>query len=119
MVKSRQNHEYGIVIQDYFTKHLDVYPVVSKSALETKRAFQQYPGPDLKPKVVYSDGSGELIAAMKDMEILHDTATPHVPQTNGIAEGAVRRAKEGASAALVQSGLTFDWWPSIEPWPCC
>ena len=35
---------------------------------------------------------------------------PHRSETNGIAERAVRRVKEGTSAALLQSGLDEKWW---------
>ena len=31
-------------------------------------------------------------------------------ETNGIAERAVRRVKEGTSAVLLQSGLNASWW---------
>ena len=36
--------------------------------------------------------------------------TLHRLETNGIAERAVRRAKEGMSAVLLQSGLEEKWW---------
>ena len=36
--------------------------------------------------------------------------TPHRSETNGIAERAVRRVKEGTSAVLLQSGLNGSWW---------
>ena len=35
---------------------------------------------------------------------------PHRSVTNGIAERAVRRVKEGTSAVLLQSGLDEKWW---------
>ena len=35
---------------------------------------------------------------------------PHRSETNGIAERAVRRVKEGTSAVLLQSGLDDKWW---------
>ena len=45
----------------------------------------------------------------------HRTSTPHRSETNGIAESAVRRVKEGTSAVLLQSGLNERWWSdSIE-----
>ena len=37
-------------------------------------------------------------------------STPHRSETNGIAERAVRRVKEGTSAVLLQSGLNENWW---------
>ena len=37
---------------------------------------------------------------------LHHTRS----ETNGIAERAVRRVKEGTSAVLLQSGLNESWW---------
>ena len=40
----------------------------------------------------------------------HCTSTPHRSETNGIAERAVRRVKEGTSAVLLQSGLDENWW---------
>ena len=40
----------------------------------------------------------------------HCTSTPHRSETNGNAERAVRRVKEGTSAVFVQSGLNESWW---------
>ena len=40
----------------------------------------------------------------------HCTSTPHRSETNGIAERAVRRVKEGTSAVLLQSGLNESCW---------
>ena len=42
--------------------------------------------------------------------IIHCTSTGHRSETNGIAERAVRRVKEGVSAVLLQSGLDEKWW---------
>ena len=39
----------------------------------------------------------------------HRTSTPHRSETNGIAERAVRRRKEGTSAVSLQSGLDEKW----------
>ena len=47
---------------------------------------------------------------MKISPGIHCTSTPHRSETNGIAERAVRRVKEGTSAVLLQSGLNESWW---------
>ena len=51
-----------------------------------------------------------LIKARQDLQWKHDTSTPHRSETKGVAEGAVRRVKEGTAIALVQSGLPEEWW---------
>ena len=66
--------------------------------------------PDRKPKVMYTDNSLEFGKACEDLSWNHCTSTPHRSETNGIAERAVRRVKEGTSAVLLQSGLNESWW---------
>ena len=46
----------------------------------------------------------------EDFSWNHCTSTPHRSETNGIAERAVRRIKEGTSAVLLFSGLDEKWW---------
>ena len=61
-----------------------------------------------------ADKFGDLITAdhkaCEDLSWNHCTSTPHRSETNGIAERAVRRVKEGTSAVLLQSGLNESWW---------
>ena len=84
--QSRHGDKYTVVTQDYFTSWLEGFPVNSKSSDDVLRAFQSFFGPDHQPKVIYSDNSGELMLACKRLGYLHATSTPHLPQTNGIAE---------------------------------
>ena len=64
----------------------------------------------MKPKVIYTDNFLEFGIACEDLSWNHCTSTPHRSETNGIAERAVRRVKEGTSAVLLQSGLDEKWW---------
>ena len=63
-----------------------------------------------KPKVIDTDNSLEFGKAREDLSWNHCTLTPYRSETNGIAERAVRRVKEGTSAVLLQSGLNESWW---------
>ena len=47
---------------------------------------------------------------VKNLSWNHCTSTPRRSETNGIAERAVRRVKEGTSAVLLQSGVNESWW---------
>ena len=65
--------------------------------------------PSEEPKVVYTDNSLEFGKSCEDRSWNHCTSTPHRFETNGIAEKAVHRVKEGTSAVLLQSGLDENW----------
>ena len=66
--------------------------------------------PSHKLDIIYTDGSKEFIEARQDLQWNQDTSTPHRSETNGVAERAVRRVKEGKAIALVHSGLPEEWW---------
>ena len=73
-------------------------------------ALQRFMGPGNKPKYIYTDCSQEFEKAAKELGWLHDESAPYRPETNGVAERAVRRVKEGTAATLVQSGFDEPWW---------
>ena len=82
----------------------------NKTSQETQRSLQKFLEPERKPKVIYTDNSLEFGKACEDLSWNQCTSTPHRSETNGIAERAVRRVKEGTSAVLLQSGLDEKWW---------
>ena len=108
--ESRNNHRYAIVVQDLATQWIQSYPCKTKTSQETQRSLQKYLETNRKPKVIYTDNSLEFGKACEDLSWNHCTSTPHRSETNGIAERAVRRVKEGTSAVLLQLGLDENWW---------
>ena len=108
--ESRNNHRYAVVEQDLTTQWIRAYPCKTKTSQETQRSLQKILELDRKPQVIYTDNSLEFGKACEDLSWNHCTSTPHRSETNGIAERAVRRVKEGTSAVLLQSGLNESWW---------
>ena len=108
--ESRHNHRYAVVVQDLAPQSIQSYPCKTKTSQETQRSLQKLLEPDRKPKVIYTDNSLEFGKYCEDLSWIHCTSTPHGSETNGIAERAVRRVKEGTSAVLLQSGLNENWW---------
>ena len=106
---SRNNHRYAIVVQDFATQWIQSYPCKTKTSQETQRSLQKFLEPDRKPKVIYTDNSLEFGKACEHLSWNHCTSTPHRSETNGIAERALRRVKEGTYAVLSQSGLDENW----------
>ena len=115
--ESRNNHRYAVVVQDLATQWIQAYPCKNKTSQETQRSLQKFLEPERKPKVIYTDNSLEFGKACEDLSWNHCTSTPHRSETNGIAERAVRREKEGTSAVLLQSGLNESWW--ADSMECC
>ena len=108
--ESRNNHRYAVVVQDLATQWIQACPCKTKTSQETQSSLQKFLEPNRKPKVIYTDNSLEFGKACEDLSWNHCTSTPHRSETNGIAERAVRRVKEGTSAVLLQSGLDEKWW---------
>ena len=98
------------MVQDLATQWNQAYPCKNKTSQETQRSLQKFLEPERKPKVIYTDNSLEFGKACEDLSWNHCTFTPHRSETNGIAERAVRRVKEGTPAVLLQSGLNESWW---------
>ena len=116
--ESRNNQRYAVVVQDLATQWIQAYPCKTKTSQETQRSLQKFQEPERNPEVIYTDSSMEFGKACEDISWNHCTSTPHRSETNGIAERAVRRVKEGTSAVLLQSGLNESWWAdSIECFP--
>ena len=114
--ESRNNHRYAVV-QDPATQWIQVCPCKNKTSQETQRCLQKFLEPERKPKVIYTDNSLEFGKACEDLSWNHCTSTPHRSETNGIAERAVRRVREGTSAVLLQSGLNESCW--ADSMECC
>ena len=115
--ESRDNHRHAVVVQDLATQWIQSHPCKTKSSRETEKSLSKFLEPSHRPKVVYTDNSMEFGRACEVLSWNHRTSTPHRSETDGIAERAVRRVKEGTSAALLQSGLDERWWSdSME---CC
>ena len=107
--ESRNNHRYAVVVQDPATQWIQAYPCKNKTSQETFRSLQKFLEPERKPKVIYTDNSLEFGKVCEDLSRNHCTSTPHLSESNGIAERAVRRVKEGTSVVLLQSGLNKSW----------
>ena len=107
--ESRNNHRYAVVVQDLATQWLQFCPCKTKSSQKTQKKLMKLVEPTRKPQVIDTDNSLEIGKACEGLSWSHCTSTPHRSETNGIAERAVRRVKEGTSAVLSQSGLTEEW----------
>ena len=105
------------MVQDLATQWLQSYQCKTQTSQETQKSSRKFLEPTKKPKVIYTDNSLEFGKACEDLSWNHCTSTPHRSETNGIAERAVRRVKEGTFAVLLQSGLDEKWW--ADSMECC
>ena len=115
--ESRDNHRYAVVVQDLAVQWIQSYQCKTKSSHETERSLLEFFETSHRPKVVLTDNSMEFGKACEDLSWNHRTSTPHRCETNGIAERAVRRVKEGTSAVLLQSEIwgadSMEWYRNL------
>ena len=118
-----------LVILDIYTQWLQAYPVPSKDHERVTECLLLFFGPQYHPdysgpggkKVptqVYSDGAKEYQRALTDLHWIVETCTTHRKQTNGVAERAIRRVREGTAAALLRAGMDAIWWPEASQRVC-
>ena len=103
----RNNHRYAVVVQVLATQW---NPCQTKTSQETEKNLQKFLELSQKPEVIYTDNSLEFGKYCEELSWNNRTSTPYRSETNGIAERAIRREKEGTSAVLLQSGLDDKWW---------
>ena len=99
------NQRCVIIVQDLTTQRIQSYPCKTITSQGTTRNPRKFFDPEENPKVTNTDNSLEFGKALADPQWKHCASALHRSETNGIAEGAVRRVKEGTSTVLLQSGL--------------
>ena len=87
------------MVQDLAIQWIQSYLCKTKTSQETEKK------PSQKPQLIHTDNSLAIGKSCEELSWNHRISTPHRSETNGIAERAVRRVKEGTSAVLLQSGL--------------
>ena len=110
--ESRNNHRYAVVVQVLATQW---NPCKTKTSQETDKNLRKVLV-TVSQKVVHTYNLLEFGKYCEDLSWNHRTITLHWSKTCGIAEGAVRRAKEVTSAVLLQSESDDKWLDSME---CC
>ena len=108
-----------LIIVDDNTKYYYVHLLKSKDEVVEK--FMLYKTEvenqlNKKIKVLGSDRGGEYESQFVDFfdqhGIIHETTTPYLPQSNGVAKRKNRSLKEMMNAMLISSSLTQNMWES-------
>ena len=106
--ESRNNHRCAVVVQDLATQWIQSYPCKPKTSQETETSLQKFLVPTRKPSHLHWH-SFEFGKACEDLSWNHWKSTPHRSESNGIAERAVRRVKEGRLRCRMRNGGQIPW----------
>ena len=109
--ESRCGHRNPCIVQVDYTNWIHSCPMKTKDTTETTACVHGVPSSQPEAwKFLLLTIQKEFVKACQDQPWNHDTCTPHRWETNGVAEGAVRRVKEGTTVAFVHRGLPDEWW---------
>ena len=98
-----------LVIIGAFSGFKATHPMTDKSAESTMEAIRHYKV-DRTIGRFYSERSGEIERALRELEIVAEQSQPGVPQNNAVAERLVQDLLEGARTALVRACLPLYVW---------
>ena len=98
------------MVQDLATQWIQSYSCKTQTSQETEGSLRKFLEPSEKPKVICTDNPLEFGKSCEELSWNHCASAPHRSETDGTAERAVRRVKEGPSAVLLRSGLDEKWW---------
>ena len=96
--------KYMLVIMDAFSGFEAAYPMADKGVASTMEAIRHFKS-DRKIERFYSDRSGEIERALRDLEMFPKQSQPVVPHNNAVAERLVQDVLDGTRTALVHAGL--------------
>ena len=87
-----------------------VCPMLAKTVASTAEAIRHFKG-DSTIHRLYSDGSGEIDSALRELHITLDKSQPGVPQNNAVVERSVQDVQQGARTSMVCVALPprFVW----------
>ena len=111
--ESIDNNRYAVVNKILLLNGFNLI-CATRKLLRRRKSLGKFLEPSQAPKVVQTDNSMEFWKTCEVLAWNHRTSTPHGSETNGTAERAARRVKEGTSAVLLQSGLDERWCQT--PW---
>ena len=97
-------HNDALMIKYVFSDCKFAYPMPDKSSASTMEAIMQFKG-DRITQILYSDGSGEIDKALRELRITPEKSQPGVPPNSAVAERAVQDVLYGTRAVLVRVGL--------------
>jgi len=100
----------ALVVLDRGTGWLSCYPLPDKTSEAALAALQDFVG-NTAVERFYSDNAPELVSAAQALGWTRERATPGRPQTNRVAERAVRSVLDGTRSALLSAGLPESFWP--------
>ncbi len=103
--QSQRGDRFAYGVLDRYSGWIDCFPVQTKDAESVKAAMQEFLRSDDKVENFWTDNAPELAQAARELGYRHHRSADNRPQSNGVAERAMRRILEGTRSTLHRSGM--------------
>ena len=101
--ESRCRYRDAFIVEDEHTNWIQGLPRERKRSRIQWVVCRDFVSPSQKPGIIFTDNSKELLKSCQELQW-------NRAETNGVAERAVRRLKEGTAVVLAQCGLSSLRW---------
>ncbi len=108
--QSQRGDRFALGVLDRYSGWIDCFPAATKDAESVKAAMQEFLRSDDKVENCWTDNAPELAQAARESDYRHHRSADNRPQSNGVAERAMRRILEGTRSTLHRSGMDHAYW---------
>ncbi len=108
--RSQRGDRFAHGVLDRYSGWIDCFPAPTKDTESVKAAMQEFLRSDDKVENFWTDNAPELAQAARELNYRHHRPADNRPQSNGVAERAMRRILEGTRSTLHRSGMDHAYW---------
>ena len=113
MPLSSDGNKYALVVMDYFSKYVRIYPMKNQKAVTVSECLMDWVYELGVPERIHSDQGPQFESIVfqelcKQLGIRKTRTTPYHPQSDGMVERFMRTLKDMVAKYVDAQGLTWD-----------
>ena len=115
--KTTRGNCYLMIVACCNSGYVCAYPMTNNKSPSTAKVIKTHFMATMPPRLLQTDGGSEyqshFMAMLATYGVKHHLTVPHIPQSIGVAEAAVRLVKEGILRLITRAGESRKNWDEL------